>query len=52
MNRNDSIDEPAENPSDPTIFSVLQDRLGLRLESIREPRDVCVIDHIERPTPN
>src|SRR5262249_1462004 len=44
--------EKAEDPNDPSIFTVLQDKLGLRLEPIRGPLDIYVIDHIEMPTPN
>ena len=45
-------DEPAPNASDPSIFTVLQERLGLRLESTRGPLDIYVVDHIERPAPD
>ena len=44
------------NPFDgrvfPSIFSVLPQQLGVRLESGRAPVDVLVIDSIERPTEN
>ena len=36
----------------PSIFSVLPQQLGLRLESGRGPVDVLVIDSIDRPTEN
>jgi uncharacterized protein (TIGR03435 family) len=33
-----------------SIFSSIQDRLGLKLEPTTAPIDVLVIDHVERPT--
>jgi bla regulator protein blaR1 len=43
--------QPGEAPR-PTIFTALQDQLGLRLESTRGPVDTYVIDHIDRPSEN
>jgi uncharacterized protein (TIGR03435 family) len=42
---------PAD-PAGPTIFSALQEQLGLRLESGKGPVEVFVIDHVERPSVN
>ena len=42
--------EPAPDPSSPSLFAVLQEQLGLRLESSKRRLDVLVIDHVEKPT--
>jgi uncharacterized protein (TIGR03435 family) len=36
----------------PTIFDALEEQLGLRLEPVTVPREVLMIDSIERPSPN
>jgi uncharacterized protein (TIGR03435 family) len=36
----------------PTIFTALQEQLGLRLESVKAAVDTVVIDHIARPSQN
>jgi uncharacterized protein (TIGR03435 family) len=38
--------------STPSLFTAIQEELGLRLVSTRAPVEVLVIDHIERPSEN
>jgi uncharacterized protein (TIGR03435 family) len=42
---------PADS-SGPSIFTALQEQLGLKLESTKGPVDILVIDHVERPSEN
>jgi uncharacterized protein (TIGR03435 family) len=42
----------APDPDAASIFTVLQEKLGLKLESTKGPVEVMVIDRLERPTAN
>jgi uncharacterized protein (TIGR03435 family) len=36
----------------PGLFTAIQEQLGLKLEPVRAPADVVVIDKIEKPSAN
>ena len=42
---------PTDNQG-PSIFSAIQEQLGLKLESTKGPVEVLVIDHVEKPSAN
>ncbi len=39
-------------PQGLTIFTAVQEQLGLKLEARKKPVDVIIIDQIEQPSPN
>ena len=43
---------PPADPLGPSLFSALQEQLGLRLDSQQGPVEIFVIERIERPSPN
>jgi uncharacterized protein (TIGR03435 family) len=40
------------DPTGPSLFTAIQDQLGLRLEAAKGPVDIVVIDRIEKPSGN
>jgi uncharacterized protein (TIGR03435 family) len=47
-------EQRAANPDDagPSFFTALEEQLGLKLVPSKEPVQILVIDHMERPSPN
>jgi uncharacterized protein (TIGR03435 family) len=44
--------DPPPLADGPSLFTALQEQLGLKLESTKGPVEVLVIDHVEQPTPD
>jgi uncharacterized protein (TIGR03435 family) len=40
------------DPNGPSIFTAIQEQLGLKLESTKGPVKVLIIDHVEQPSPD
>jgi uncharacterized protein (TIGR03435 family) len=47
--RHTAMDTGVDGPS---LFTAIQEQLGLKLETKKAPLDCVVIDHVEHPSPN
>ena len=41
-----------DDPNTPGLYTAIQEQLGLKLEAVKAPDDVIVIDHVEKPSAN
>jgi bla regulator protein blaR1 len=46
------FEPPPVDPNGPTIFTALQEQLGLKLETASQPGDIFTIEKIEKPSEN
>ncbi len=45
-------DQQSADDAGPSLFTALEEQLGLKLESAKGPVDVFVIDYVEKPSPD
>jgi uncharacterized protein (TIGR03435 family) len=46
------FDWSPQDPNSPSIFTALQEQLGLKLEAEKGPVEFLIIDHVEKPSEN
>lgn len=48
-----NVPPAGDNPNaPPSLYTAVQEQLGLKIEATKAPDDVIVIDHVEKPSPN
>jgi uncharacterized protein (TIGR03435 family) len=54
INVNNTPDPGTSLPADagPSIFTAIEEQLGLRLESRKKPIEVLIVDSADRPLPD
>jgi uncharacterized protein (TIGR03435 family) len=52
INAGDHPNEPADIQPEATLFTAIEQQLGLKLATVKGTREVIVIDHIEKPSGN
>ena len=45
-------DAPPADPSGPSIFTAIQEQLGLKLDAAKGPVEMIVIDSLQKPSEN
>ena len=48
----DESQAPTDGTAAPNLFTAVQEQIGLKLEPVKAPAEVLVIDHVERPSAN
>ena len=44
--------DPVQNALDASIFTAVEEQLGMKLERQAVTRDVCIVERVSPPTPN